>query len=128
MQVRDGVRLAGRRREERLARGPLAENVRDRVPTVCESGRDIDGHGHESRLAERLRIRRISEFRRPQDVVVPAASSDEQRARVLTGVKAIRFAPPPASRGGSLSARKRHTSRMSDSRCARASFDCATPR
>ena len=41
------------------------------------------------------RIRRILKFRRPQDVVVPPASSDEQRARVLTGVKALRFAPPP---------------------------------
>ena len=47
------------------------------------------------RVLASSRIRRILEFRRLQDVVVPPASSDEQRARVLTGVKALRFAPPP---------------------------------
>ncbi len=47
------------------------------------------------RVLASSRICRILEFRRPQDVVVPPASSDEQRARVLTGVKALRFAPPP---------------------------------
>ena len=51
-QGRDRVRLAGWRREERLARGPLADFVRDRVPTVRESSRDVGGHGHESGLAE----------------------------------------------------------------------------
>jgi len=45
------------------------------------------------------RICGILEFSRPQDVVVLAASSDQQRARVLASVKARRFAPPPLSRG-----------------------------
>ena len=51
-QGREGVRLARRRREERLAWCPLAEFVRDRIPTVRESSRDVGGHGHESGFAE----------------------------------------------------------------------------
>ena len=53
----------------------------------------------DSRLLASSRIRGILEFRRPQDVVVLAASSDRQRARVLADVKARRSAPPPLSRG-----------------------------
>ena len=43
----------------------------------------------------------IPEFRRPQEVAVLAASSDQQRARVLASVKARRSAPPPARAGRS---------------------------
>ena len=50
-------------------------------------------------LSHWKRIRGILEFRRRQDIVVLAASSDQQRARVLASVKARRSAPPPLPRG-----------------------------
>ena len=68
-------------------------------PDARQGSRSRPGRQHALRncgpVLASSRVRRILEFRRPQNVVVPPASSDEQRARVLTGVKALRFAPPP---------------------------------
>ncbi len=44
--------MASRRERGSAGWSPTERKVRDRVPTVCESGHDVGGHGHESRLAE----------------------------------------------------------------------------
>ena len=74
----------------------LTANASDQgeLPVLLDAVKETFDAQPETVLAS-SRIRRILKFRRPQDVVVPPASSDEQRARVLTGVKALRFAPPP---------------------------------
>ena len=71
------------------------KRIADARRTALRAGHAVTPPRMVATLLASSRIRRILEFRRPQDVVVAPASSDEQRARVLTGVKALRFAPPP---------------------------------